>query len=87
MAQTTTAIARIDGAHRNKAGWLARIGFWFARRKVGKVPVPMTIAAHNPAVFRAYAGFEMGIQKARATSEHLRAIASVKTSSMVGCVW
>jgi hypothetical protein len=87
MAETTTAIARIDGVSRKRAGWIARIGFWFARRKVGRVPIPMTIAAHNKAVFRAYCGFEMGIQKARAVSEHLRALASVKTGALVGCVW
>ena len=47
----------------------------------------MTIAAHNPAVFRAYGGFEMGMQRARALTPALRALASIKTGSLVGCVW
>jgi hypothetical protein len=80
-------MARIEGVSPEKAGWLTRIAYWFARKKVGALPVPLTVYAHNPWVMRAYGAFEMGAERARAVDKRLKALASIKAGTLVGCPW
>ncbi len=68
-----------------RAGWLARVVFWFTKRKVGRDWEPLRVAAHNPAVLQAQVGFEAGWQRASRLTGRLRALVSIKTSALVGC--
>lgn len=80
-------MARMDGVLPKRAGWFARIGYFLARRKVGRVPEPMTIYAHNPWVLFAYGNFELGLERASRVDKRLKALASIKAGSLIGCAW
>jgi hypothetical protein len=56
-----------------------------ARRRVGKVPEPMMVAAHSPWVFRAYGAFELALDRARRVDAKLKALAGIKAAALVGC--
>jgi alkylhydroperoxidase family enzyme len=76
---------RLMGVTDTRAGWVARLVFWFTRRKVGREWEPLRVAAHDGAVLQAVAGFEAGWQRASALPPSLRALVSIKTSALVGC--
>lgn len=78
---------RINGVEASEAGLLTRLAYWFARRKVGRLPEPLTLYAHNPWVMRAYGGFELAAERAASVEPRLKALASVKAGSLVGCRW
>lgn len=80
-------MARMEGVSPERAGWFHRIIYFFARKKVGRVPEPMTIYAHNPWVLVAYGNFELGLERAGRVNKSLKALASIKAGSLVGCAW
>jgi len=71
-------------SHR-KGGLIARGSAWYARRVYGKVPEPVLVAAHNPAVLRGYVASEWELGRARRVDERLRALAEIKMGALVGC--
>jgi hypothetical protein len=80
-------VGRIEGIEPAKAGLFTRIAYWLAKKKVGEVPAPLTIYAHNPWVMRAYGAFEMTMQRASRAPPRLKALASIKAGTLVGCPW
>jgi hypothetical protein len=76
---------RLAGVTDARAGLIARIVFWFTRRKLKREWEPLRVAAHNPAVLQSVAGFEAGWQRAKALPAKLRVLASIQTSALVGC--
>lgn len=78
-------MARIQGVPPGKAGLLTKRAYEMARQRVGKVPEPMTIAAHNAWVFRAYGAYEWALDHARQLDAKLKALASLRTATLVGC--
>lgn len=78
-------MARIDGVPARRAGIMQRLGFWYARRRVGKVPEPMTVKAHHPWIFRGYGAYEFALERSRHVEEKLKALASLKAAALVGC--
>jgi hypothetical protein len=78
-------MARIAGVPPNQATLLARIAYWMSRRMVGKVPEPLTIAAHHAPIFRATLGYEYYLAKAKRVDARLKSLASLKAAAMVGC--
>jgi hypothetical protein len=80
-------MTRITGIEPARAGLLTRIGYWLARRKVGEVPAPLTLYAHNPWVMRAYGSFELCAERATRLDKKLKLLASIKAGSLVGCPW
>lgn len=67
------------------AGLFVKLVYWFARRRLGRVPTPLGIMAHNTAVLSAVVGFELGLDRARAVDVRLKELATVKTALLVGC--
>lgn len=78
-------MARIQGVPKNKAGLMTRFAYWYAKRSVGKVVEPLTIVAHHPWISRAYGSYEFGLERARLVDEKLKALASLKAATLVGC--
>jgi hypothetical protein len=78
-------MARIDGVPARRAGWLVRLGYWFSARMVGKVPEPLTIAAHHRAIFQAYSGYEFFLARARRVDHKLKILGELKAAALVGC--
>ena len=78
-------MARIQGLEAKEAGIIARIGYWIAKRKVGKVPIPITITAHHPRLLRAYGAMEMGQEAAKSVDFPLKMLAQIKVAMRIGC--
>jgi alkylhydroperoxidase family enzyme len=56
-----------------------------AKRMFGRVPEPLTVNAHNAAVFRATVGYEYFLAKAARVDARLKALAALRAATMVGC--
>ena len=76
---------RLEGVSDKRAGLIARIAFWFCRRKVGEVTTPLRIVAHHGRLLRATGSMEMGQLKAREVDPALKALVSVMVATQVGC--
>lgn len=80
-------MARIEGAEKGNAGWFARFVYRMAGKRLGKLPEPLTVTAQHRTLFKGYAGFEYALERSRAVDPKLKALAEIKTSSLVGCPW
>ena len=80
-------MARIPGVEKAKAGWWTRIVYGMVRKRLGKVPEPLEIAAHHPWMFRGVGAFEYMLAHAKLVDAKLTALAGLKASSLVGCPW
>jgi hypothetical protein len=78
-------MSRIDGIGPARAGLLARIAYWLARRRLGRVPGPLRVYAHSNAVLQAVGGFELALERARRVEPRLLALAQLRTGALVGC--
>ena len=67
------------------AGPFVRFVYWMARRRVGRVPAPVGIMAHQRAVLAAAMGFELGFERARDVDVKLKELAVLNAASLVGC--
>jgi len=78
-------MAFIDPRPVHAAGLFIRLVYWFAKRRLGRVPTPLGIMAHNRAVLAASAAFELGFERARHLDPKLKMLAEVKVATLVGC--
>jgi len=66
-------------------GLLARFAAWWSKRKLGKVPGPLRVVAHSSALLRAVGGFEFAAEKLTKVDPKIMCLASLRTSTLVGC--
>ena len=78
-------MARIQGLTGRRAGVTARVLYFFAKRKVGRVPEPATILAHHPRMMRGWAAFEVALDGAAKVDPRLKMLASLKAAALIGC--
>ncbi len=78
-------MARIAGVEPERAGWFVRFVYWMVRRKVGRVVLPIKIAAHHPRLLRSVGEMEGGQIAARSVDASLKSLASVKVAMLIGC--
>ena len=78
---------RIDGLSEKRAGWLTRLVYQWARRKLRKLPDPLTVMGHHGWVLAGTSGFEMTVQKFRKVDAKLTELAHIKSATMIGCPW
>lgn len=84
-------MARMNGIEPNQAGFVNRIIYWLARRKVGKLTgnarliEPLKITAHHPRLLKGFGMMEMAQDSARSIPAPLKVMASVKAAMLVGC--
>jgi 4-carboxymuconolactone decarboxylase len=84
-------MARINGLESNQAGWRTRLVYWFVRRAIGKVTgrsrlvEPIKIVAHHPRLLKATAQMEMGQAAATSVPITIKALASIKAATLIGC--
>ena len=76
-------MARIEPAAR--AGWFARLGYWFSMRRFGRVAEPLAVAAHHGAIVFGYSTYELALDRARLVDKRLKTLASLKAAALVGC--
>jgi AhpD family alkylhydroperoxidase len=67
------------------AGLFVRFAYWMARRRLGKVPLPLQVMAHHRSVLAAVAGFELSIERASALDPKLKGLADLKAALLVAC--
>jgi len=80
-------MARLEGVSDANAGLVTRGAYRGAKRLAGRVPDPLRIMAHSPAVMWADGLFELAIGRARSVPARLKSLASVKVAAMIGCVF
>jgi len=56
-----------------------------ATARFGKLVEPLTIAAHNVEIFRAYVAFEQRFAAAHHLDARLKELATLKTAALIGC--
>ncbi len=78
-------MAHIEPRPARTAGLFVRLVYSFARRRLGRVPIPVGIMAYNRAILSAALGFELGLERARTIDTRLKELASVKAASLIGC--
>jgi alkylhydroperoxidase family enzyme len=76
---------RIEGVPAGKAGWFARLVYWFSRKKFGKVPTAVEVYAHSTPVLLGAGMFEMAAGKWRAVEPRVRHLAELRVATLVGC--
>jgi AhpD family alkylhydroperoxidase len=67
------------------SGLFVRFVYAMARRRLGQVPAPIRVMAHHRQVLAAVGAFEMGLERATKVDKKLKALASLKAGSLVGC--
>ena len=78
-------MARIEGVSERRAGPLVRFAYRYARKLLGKVPEPLTVAAHHGWIFQGYTAYEFCLARARRVDARLKALAGLKAAALVGC--
>jgi hypothetical protein len=84
-------MARINGLEPNQVGGLTRLIYWVTRRSLRKVtgqdrlPEPVKIVAHHPALLRAVGRMEMAQGAAHTVDHKLKVLAGLRASTLTGC--
>ena len=78
-------MSRIAGVPPEKAGLFIRFVYWMARRKVGKLPEPLTIIAHHPSLPLGYGMMEMAMERAKLVKKPLKSLVEIKVAALIGC--
>ncbi len=81
----TTILALVPPRAARGAGFFIRFAYWMARRRFGRVPLPLAVMAHNRRVLASVALFETTIAGAHAADRRLKELAVLKTAMEVGC--
>ena len=76
---------RIQGAP--ERGPLRKIAYRMARKRLGLLPEPFTVAAHHTKVFGAMSGFEMALERSHKVSIRYKALGELRAAMVVGCEW
>ena len=78
-------MARISGLEEKETNPLTRFAYWMTKRRLGRVVLPLKIAAHHPRLLLATGQMEMGQHAAHSVDAKLKALASIKAALMIGC--
>jgi len=82
-------MARVAGSDRAQHSFLSglfiRIVYALTKRKVGRVVMPVRIAAHHPKVLWGYGQMEQSQLSSRRVDESLKSLATLRVATLVGC--
>lgn len=76
---------RLPGVMDGSGGLLARLAFWFSRRKFGKVLAPTRLYAHSPRILRAVGGLYGVLEKPLAAPARLLNLTKHHAARLIGC--
>ena len=83
-----TQKTRIEALPPQRANWLIRAMYRYAKRSFGEVPEPFAVVAHHPRLLVAYAVHETMLQSAsRKLPTSVRELAVLWTARTIGCSW
>ena len=79
---------RIPGVATKNASLLIRVGYWFAKRRLGGLPEPFTVLARHRKLFMAAARHELAAEKACKTlPRNVLELAVYRVAQQIGCSW
>ena len=82
-------MARIPGAPVQQGGPLRRLFVWIVytltRRKLGRVVMPVQIAAHHPTILWGYGQMEQSQLGGKLVDPKLKGLAQLGVATLVGC--
>jgi hypothetical protein len=78
-------MARIEGISDNEASVFTRTVYGAVRRKLGHVPEPLRITAHQPRLLAAVGGMEMAQEAMHSVDPVVEALVGIKTAMLIGC--
>jgi len=67
------------------SGLLVRLVYFVARRRLGRIPIPVGIMAYHRLVLFAVGLFETLFERTRAVDARLKDLAVIKAATVVGC--
>jgi hypothetical protein len=83
------AMPRIDGADPSKQGLLqglfTRNIYGMVKRKVGRVVMPVKIAAHHGKILWGYGQMEQSLLSSHLVDETLKNLGQLRVATLVGC--
>jgi AhpD family alkylhydroperoxidase len=83
-----TQKTRIEPLPPQRANWLIRAMYRYAKRRFGEVPEPFAVVAHHPRLLVAYAVHETMLQSAsHKLPTSVRELAVLWTARTIGCSW
>ena len=74
---------RIQGAP--ESGPIRRIAYRMTRRRLGRVPEPVAVAARHTAIFAGMGAFETALERANKVSHRHKALGELRAAMVVGC--
>jgi hypothetical protein len=78
---------RMKGISDGEANFIQGLVFRGAKSKLGQVPEPVRLMARSSSVMWAGGLFELASMRGKAVDADLKTLASIKVSSMVGCLF
>jgi hypothetical protein len=78
-------MARIEGIGDKQANVFTRTVYGAVRRKIGRVPEPMRITAHQPRLLAALGGMEMAQEAMRTVDPVVKSLVGIKAAMLIGC--
>jgi hypothetical protein len=82
-------MARIEGADPGRQGlfqgMFTRLIYSMTKRKVGRVVMPVRIAAHHSKLLWGYGQMEQSLAGSRHVDEGLKNLAQLRVATLVGC--
>jgi AhpD family alkylhydroperoxidase len=79
------ASPRIQPLREEQRSWFVRLVRWFARRRFGVIPAPLTVYEHSSPFLFAAGSFELGFERAHALDRKLKGLVNLKVAARVGC--
>jgi hypothetical protein len=82
-------MARIDGAEPSKQGFFhglfTRTVYSMTKRKVGRIVMPVRIAAHHPKILWGYGQMEQSLLSSSLVDAALKDLGQLRVARLVGC--
>ena len=78
-------MARIEGITEKQASLFTRLVYNFVRRKIGHVPEPMRLTAHQQRLMAAVGDMEMAQEGMRTADPAVKALVGIKAAMLFGC--
>ena len=78
-------MTRIEGLTDRGASWATRLVYRLARRRLGKLPEPLTVVSHHSTLTKGYVAFELAFDHARLVENKLKILAQIKAAALIGC--
>jgi hypothetical protein len=82
-------MARIAGASGDQGGLLSRLFvrlvYFFTRRRLGHVIMPLQVTAHHSKIFWGYVQMEQTQMGSHLVDHRLKGLAELRVATLVGC--